>query len=117
VLTELLQNVVDHAYPDELAGGRVEVVMRNDGNELRVNVTDDGVGLPAGFSLDAATGLGLSIVRALVTTELAGTIQMTDAGGPPGRPGTLVALRVPLDAAVRVEPATGPHPIIQPTGV
>ena len=48
-----------------------------------VRVIDDGVGLPDGFSVDAATGLGLSIVRTLVTTELHGTIDMFE---PPRRP-------------------------------
>ena len=45
---------------------------RNDGERLQATVVDDGVGLPEGFALDAATGLGLSIVRTLVTTELDG---------------------------------------------
>ena len=64
--------------------------------ELRVDVTDDGSGLPAGFDLDTAAGLGLSIVRTLVTSELNGTIAMRTGDGPPGRPGTIVSLRVPL---------------------
>ncbi len=47
-------------------------------------VTDDGVGLPPATSpLDAVTGLGLSIVRTLVTTELGGTIEFGAAGGEP----------------------------------
>ena len=53
--------------------------LENDGGELRLRVVDNGLGLPAGFSIDNATGLGLSIVRTLVTTELAGTISMRAA--------------------------------------
>jgi signal transduction histidine kinase len=45
-----------------------------------------------GFRLEDATGLGLSIVRTLVTTELNGTISMTP--NPPR--GTLVELTIPL---------------------
>ena len=55
VLTELLQNVVDHAYPAsaELRGGLVLIELANRlvpgrGNELLVRVIDDGVGLPPG---------------------------------------------------------------------
>ncbi len=68
----------------------------NDGRELRVTVSDDGIGLPDGFTADAATGLGVSIVRTLVTTELGGTIAFGPGleGGP--GPGTAVDLRVPL---------------------
>ena len=100
VLNELLQNVVDHAYPAREDGtrpsGRVLVVLGNDGRELMVRVVDDGVGLPEGFSVATAKGLGLSIVRALVTSDLQGTIDMFEPLD--GRPGTVVELRVPLGA-------------------
>jgi len=117
VLTELLQNVVDHAYPAsaDLDGGHVTVELGQRQDALWVRVTDDGVGLPPGFSLDLATGLGLSIVRTLVTSELAGTISMSRGEGPEGRAGTVVELRVPLHTVVREEPATGPIPVYRPT--
>jgi len=97
VLTELLQNVVDHAYPggpDD--GAEVTVELANDGERLDVIVADDGVGPPEGFTVESSTGLGLSIVRTLVTTELAGTIEFEAGEGPPPRPGTVVHLSVPV---------------------
>jgi two-component system, sensor histidine kinase PdtaS len=108
VLTELLQNAVDHAFTATAAApGSVVILLANDGTTLEVEVVDDGGGLADGFSLDHATGLGLSIVRTLVTTELAGTIDMrtptvaelADAGIQPplgGGAGTIVVLRVPV---------------------
>lgn len=96
VLTELCQNAVDHAFPVGDGGGTVEVRLANDGTALRVVVTDDGQGLPDGFSLEASTGLGLSIVRTLVTTELAGTLELARGSGDDERPGTVVELVVPL---------------------
>lgn len=97
VLTELLQNAVDHARPsgssDETS---VRVELANDGNRLEVTVTDDGVGIPAEFSIDQVSGLGLSIVRTLVTTELGGTIGYSVGGGRPGRRGTVVRIVVPV---------------------
>ena len=56
---------------------------------------DNGVGVPEGFSVSSAKGLGLSIVRALVTSDLGGTIDLFE---PPGGPGTVVELRIPIDA-------------------
>ena len=101
VLNELLQNAVDHAYPDELdltgAPGKVRVAIQRDGRTLRLHVADDGVGLPLGFELDATTGLGLSIVRTLVTSDLSGEIAIMRGSGDGGRPGTEVALSVPVD--------------------
>jgi len=106
VLTELFQNAVDHAFPTGGRPGAVVVVLANDGTTLSLSVVDDGTGLPDGFSLDTATGLGLSIVRTLVTTELGGTIELraaTDADmeaaglEPPGPGrGTVVALQIPV---------------------
>ena len=99
VLTELMQNAVDHAYPHAPDGeqpteGQVTVWFRPDGDELVIRVLDDGVGLPAGFSLTRNSGLGLSIVRSLVTSQILGSIDM--ATRPTG--GTEVTLRVPLVA-------------------
>jgi len=107
VLNELMQNAVDHAYPHGRDGdavvGTVRVVLQRAAGQLTVDVVDDGVGLPEGFSLDDAKGLGLSIVQALVTGELAGTIAMeADAG-------TAVHVRIPVADAVAtqvVEPAS-----------
>ncbi len=47
--------------------------------QLHIKVTDNGRGVDPGFDLDASTGLGLSIVRTLVTTELNGTISIRPA--------------------------------------
>ena len=71
VLTELVQNAVEHAYPDGRAG-RIEVRVERAEDRLVVEVVDDGAGLPAGFDLQTSTRLGLQIVRTLVAGELGG---------------------------------------------
>jgi two-component system, sensor histidine kinase PdtaS len=71
VLTELLQNAVEHGL-----GGRpgtVTLRARREAESLWVDVDDSGPGLPAGFDLDNGT-LGLSIVRTLVESELSGEL-------------------------------------------
>jgi len=42
-------------------------------------------------------GLGLSIVRTLVTSDLAGEIAVRQGAGEGERPGTEVTLQVPID--------------------
>jgi two-component sensor histidine kinase len=81
VLTELLQNAVDHGFPEGSEGGTVVVDLGGDDDEIVIRVVNDGRGLEPGFDLDGATGLGLSIVRTLVTTELNGSISIR-AGAP-----------------------------------
>ncbi len=101
VLNELLQNTVDHAYPPSRAeqGGRVVVTLSNDGGKLVLRVVDDGVGLPDGFSIDQSKGLGLSIGRSLVTTQIEGSIVMRGRRAEDGDgqlQGTEIEITVPL---------------------
>ncbi|CAN5445602.1 PAS domain-containing sensor histidine kinase [soil metagenome] len=97
VLTELLQNTADHAFPPEELRDRpdrVVVELESDDLGIAVRVIDNGVGVPEGFSVEKAKGLGLSIVRALVTSDLRGTIDLFE---PQHGPGTVVELRIPLE--------------------
>ena len=70
VLNELMQNAVDHAFPEGVADARVEVTLARDDGHVEIEVRDNGAGLPEQFTLDGSRGLGLSIVQALVTSEL-----------------------------------------------
>jgi two-component sensor histidine kinase len=79
VLTELLQNAVDHGFPEGSGGGDVAVRLSHVDRTLTIRVIDNGCGVDPSFDLDHATGLGLSIVRTLVTTELNGTIDISPA--------------------------------------
>ncbi|MGH9124918.1 MAG: sensor histidine kinase [Acidimicrobiales bacterium] len=94
ILTELLQNAAEHAFADgpgpvagtvaSVFGGeplRVKVFLKRDDGQLQVQVRDNGRGLPAGFSIEKTTSLGLSIVRDLVRTQLGGRIEMHTDGG------------------------------------
>ena len=94
VLTEVLQNAVQHGYADDAAGGTIVVSPRRLVGRLHVTVDDDGRGLPDGFDLEAATNLGLSIVRTLVESELGGQLSL---GSAPGGAGTRVVVDVPLE--------------------
>jgi two-component sensor histidine kinase len=91
VLNELLQNAVEHAFAPG-AAGEVVVIAERHRKQLRVTVADNGVGLPADFSLDASERLGLQIVRTLARGELRGTIALHTR--PEG--GTTAELLVPL---------------------
>ncbi len=92
VLTEVLQNAVEHGY-DTDRSGRIELDVTRGGGRLQLSVQDDGRGLPDDFDLDSSTHLGLSIVRTLVESELAGRLVVT---GATAGEGARVEIDVPL---------------------
>jgi two-component sensor histidine kinase len=96
VLTELVQNAVEHAYPEPTpTPGTVQVAVERVPGRLHVVVADEGRGLPEGFVLEDSTRLGLQIVRTLVAGELRGALvlERRDGGG------TRAVLDVPLPDA------------------
>jgi two-component system, sensor histidine kinase PdtaS len=95
VLTELLQNAVEHGFADQPEGvaGGVVVTARRRAGRLRFSVDDDGRGLPPGFDITQTTSLGLSIVGTLVESELGGELSM---GPRPTGQGTRAEIDVPL---------------------
>ena len=95
VLTELLQNAVDHAFPVEGGTVRIQLDRRTDG--LMVRVVDDGVGISEGFEVADATGLGLTIVRTFVEGELGGRIRLVPVEGGSG---TVAEVWVPASRLV-----------------
>jgi two-component sensor histidine kinase len=98
VLNELVQNAVEHAFEGpggtdgEVRFGKVHVSFERRDEELLVWVRDNGTGLPADFSVEGTTSLGLSIVRGIVGSQLGGKIRMYNDSG------TVVELRLPLSA-------------------
>ncbi|MGZ6300225.1 MAG: sensor histidine kinase, partial [Candidatus Limnocylindria bacterium] len=97
VLTELLQNAVEHGYADASAGdetGRIALRVARPAGRLRIIVEDHGRGLPEGFDLERSTNLGLSIVKTLVESELKGSLRLEQRSGGPGAQATI---DVPLE--------------------
>jgi two-component sensor histidine kinase len=102
VLTELLQNALQHGFggltpkngvSDE---GFIEVLAARAPEQLTVTVSDSGAGLPENFDLESATSLGLQIVRTLVVAELGGHLSIRPRLG-----GGTVAV---VDLPVRYDP-------------
>lgn len=91
VLTELLQNSLQHGLGDRPGRLWVEARRTEDG-VLRVVIADDGKGLPSDFDPESTTNLGLQIVRTLVVGELGGRLDI----GPGDGVGTQADLAVPL---------------------
>jgi two-component sensor histidine kinase len=98
VVTELVQNALEHAFDPGTAHGCVTIRAERSARWLDVVVHDDGRGVPDGFSLEKSDRLGLQIVRTLVSAELDGSLGLHEVPGG----GTEVVLRVPIGRRPRL---------------
>jgi signal transduction histidine kinase/DNA-binding response OmpR family regulator len=89
LLNELVSNACKHAFPPG-AGGALSVRLQQDDAHLRLQVEDDGVGLPAGLTERPPSTLGLQLVR-MLAKQLGATVRFDSPGG------TAVDVRIPLE--------------------
>jgi two-component sensor histidine kinase len=79
VITELIYNALEHGLAIE--GSKLNIKIERHGKRVLVVITDDGVGLPEGFTLTESSNLGLQIVRTLTENELRGTLTLISSEG------------------------------------
>jgi signal transduction histidine kinase len=96
LLRQVLVNVVENALKYSPGGARVDVLVKDDPEWVRIDVADEGIGIPATeqerifekfYRIDAAmsrgvggSGLGLYISREIVL-QMGGTLTVRSAGG------------------------------------
>lgn len=114
--TEVLGNLLDNAFKFATAGGRVDVRVGGDGDELVLEVEDDGLGIPAEDlphifdeyyqsgrgARSLGTGLGLAIARKVVESH-GGSVEA--ASHPPD--GALFRVVIPLRPADEIRDGRG----------
>ncbi|MEY3347646.1 MAG: histidine kinase [Actinobacteria bacterium] len=73
VLTELIQNALEHGLNEQGSKLEVQVIRRE--NRFKISVVDDGAGLSKDFDLAKSSSLGLEIVKTLTDNELSGELR------------------------------------------
>jgi signal transduction histidine kinase len=63
ILQPLVENAIRHGTSQRTQGGNIRVTAWPDNGHVRLNVSDDGPGLPAGWALESHAGIGLSNTR------------------------------------------------------
>lgn len=91
IVNELVTNSLEHAFPEGRSGEiRVRVETTSDGG-MRIEVSDDGVGLERGVDSSGARSLGLTLIRTLAR-QIDADVDYA------GEPGTRVRVTVPPSA-------------------
>lgn len=79
IVTELVQNCMIHGFRDRQEG-RITLTLVTKDDFISLSVTDDGVGLADGETVQQKGHLGLKIVDTLVKEDLEGTIHFRNTG-------------------------------------
>jgi PAS domain S-box-containing protein len=80
IINELITNCFKYAFPGNMAGVITIEMSAPAGGSILLRITDNGVGLPGGVSLQNPSSLGLSLV-ALLTEQVQGTVRILPAPG------------------------------------
>lgn len=80
IINELVTNSLKYAFAEGQKGRLSIVLNRTSGQRHRLEIRDSGVGLPEKFNMEAASGIGLKIVTALVN-QMDGNLEARSDGG------------------------------------
>lgn len=96
LLQPLIENAIRHGIESRMSGGTIAVSAQKSGEQLQINVVDDGVGLPVGWRMDACPGLGVRVTRERLEALYSGIAEHSFRVSRRERGGTEVAILIPL---------------------
>lgn len=79
IVNELVTNSLKYAFP-ESSRGTIKILLKHINGTANITVSDDGVGVPADFSIETAGGLGTQLVY-MLTQQLNGSITINKEKG------------------------------------
>jgi signal transduction histidine kinase len=97
LIQPLVENAIRHGLAPKVSGGTVAVRIRKDGELLRVDVEDTGVGVPADWTSSSAPGTGLRNLTARLAAHYGKQASIT--AGPSGNDGFRVSVVLPFRAS------------------
>ena len=74
ILNEVISNALKHAFPGDRSGF-IRIHLHCSDGKARMEIEDDGTGMPTGVDLKHFSSLGLRLISSLVT-QLKGNIQL-----------------------------------------
>lgn len=80
VINELIQNSIEHGFIGRQEG-KIGVEIATFADTYKIEIYDNGIGMPADFNPQASNSLGLQIVRTLIESDVGGTFVMYNDHG------------------------------------
>lgn len=90
IINELISNALKYAF-DHQQSGEIKLIIQQKENDLFVQVKDNGVGLPAKFTLDESPSLGFKLIQ-IFSKKLKANLDIQSEGG------TSISMHIPLSA-------------------
>lgn len=59
----LVENAIRHGLSRRASGGAVTITAKRNMGQMEIQIADDGIGLPQGWTLENSAGLGLTVTR------------------------------------------------------
>jgi len=82
IVTELITNALQHAFPGGGRQGEITVILKRTPEKwIRLEVSDNGVGLPAGFDPRQSDSFGVTLVNMLAEEQLGGRVEWSSEKG------------------------------------
>lgn len=79
IINELVINILKYAFPDGRKG-KIEIKVEKNGDDITLEVADNGIGLPPSFNIKETDSLGLQLVDTLIR-QLDGNVQLKNSDG------------------------------------
>ena len=79
VLNELLTNAIKYAFPENREG-IISLSLSSDNGTVRLQICDNGIGLPPDFNIEKSKSLGLKLIP-MLASQLNGTVEFNSDSG------------------------------------
>ncbi|MFO7800519.1 histidine kinase dimerization/phosphoacceptor domain -containing protein [Rhodohalobacter sp.] len=80
IINELLINIYKHAFLEDEQEGKIQIILTREDNQVKLEVSDNGVGLPEDFKFEKGESIGMWIVEELLK-KLDAQILVEGVGG------------------------------------
>lgn len=80
IINEAINNTIKYAFPNDLKGNVLVSLKNSGGNQYKLIISDNGIGLSENFNIDETDSLGMNLMRGL-SDQLDGSFDLQQKNG------------------------------------